>query len=137
MNPGATLLYRYVVGIHPPSHFEDFYRRGVTLEDKGSSRRSFSDFLAHVASQNKILLAIIDVWTRLFDRQNPLRHRLNVVVAFAEINPEAIGRLERRDEAVFLKRLKITGWIFAYLFYLVASFPLIGFFYLIWRVGKK
>jgi hypothetical protein len=94
-----------------------------------STCTSFSNRLAKLALRHKFYLRIVDVWTRLFNPRNPIRNKLNLIVALYECSPKYSDET-KRARGVALERLKIFVLLLDYTVTLVASLILVGALYL-------
>lgn len=89
MNDEFSRLYRYLTGIEGPEALKAYYDRH--LAERRFPQAGQTGFSGHVAAfalkGGSWRLKIADVWTRLFDKNNLIRHKLNLVVALAECGP--------------------------------------------------
>jgi hypothetical protein len=107
--------------------YEARIQKGV-VDDASVS--PFSQRLAQMALRNHLWLGLIDVWTRLFDRANLIRFKLNTVVALYECSPEFSQFLEKSERGTFRNRLQIVGIGLKYLGTLIISIGAVGGLYL-------
>lgn len=85
MNDEFSLLLKHLTGASNNEALKAHYLNYAAFSRAGQT--GFSGRIAAFAFQGPWRLKIADVWTRLFDKNNILRHKLNLVVALAECGP--------------------------------------------------
>jgi hypothetical protein len=133
-NREFSLLLRHVTGIADHEairrHYERYCRE---IGFPGASQGGFSSRLARYALKGSFRLRLVDIWTRLFDRNNLIRHKLNLVVALAECSPD-FPHLTEHASSVGAARLKLVGMLAGYLATFTLSVFWIGGLFLFHRL---
>lgn len=126
MDREFCLLLHHITGINGHEMIRGAYERycnGSGFPD--ANQRKLSLWLAQYALKGGLRLRLVDVWTRVFDRNNLIRHKLNLVMALAECSPD-FGRITESDSSPGTAWLKLVGVLAGYCATFILSFFWIG-----------
>lgn len=132
-------IYKYISGCSCEcNEAADYFCKYFSHEDHliNVNQGAFSLFLSKVAFFNKLSLRYIDVWTKLFDRHNFLRYKLNCAVALIETTTGAHWKIVNISNSIPRNLLSIFKLILNYVVTCLFAFIYVFVLYFFWRLSR-